>query len=73
MLHELADGRILAGAEGGIARLVFNNPEKRNAVSLAMWEAASDALARFAADASVRVLLVSGAGGKAFGTWHRAL
>ena len=66
MLHELAEGKILAGAADGIARLVFNNPEKRNAVSLAMWEAVSDAVAGFAADASVRVLLVSGAGGKAF-------
>jgi len=66
MLHEWAEGKILAGAEGGIARLVVNNPEKRNAVSLAMWQAVGEAVAGFAADPSVRVLLVSGAGGKAF-------
>jgi enoyl-CoA hydratase/carnithine racemase len=66
MLRELAEGKILAGAAEGVARLVFNNPEKRNAVSLAMWQAVSEAVAGFAADPSVRVLVVSGAGGKAF-------
>jgi enoyl-CoA hydratase/carnithine racemase len=66
MLQELAEGKILAGAAHGIARLVVNNPEKRNAVSLAMWQAVGEAVAGFAADASVRVLLVTGAGGRAF-------
>ncbi|MCX7686184.1 MAG: enoyl-CoA hydratase [Acetobacteraceae bacterium] len=66
MLRELAEGKILAGAAEGIARLVFNNPGKRNAVSLPMWQAVAEALAGFAADPAVRVLLVSGAGGKAF-------
>ena len=66
MLRDLADGKILAGAADGIARLVFNSPAKRNAVSLAMWEAVGEAVAGFAADRSVRVLVVSGAGGKAF-------
>lgn len=66
MLQELADGKILAGAADGIARIVVNNPEKRNAVSLAMWEAVAGALAGFAADPSLRVLIVSGAGGRAF-------
>jgi enoyl-CoA hydratase len=66
MLRGMAEGKVLAGAAEGVARIVFNTPEKRNAVSLPMWQAVADAIAGFAADASVRVLLVTGAGGKAF-------
>jgi len=58
--------KILTSREGVIARIVFNQPEKRNAVSLEMWEAVDAALDTFAADDGVRVLILSGAGGKAF-------
>ena len=58
--------RILTEKQGVVARIVFNQPEKRNAVSLEMWQAAEAALDRFAADDGVRVLILSGAGGKAF-------
>lgn len=58
--------KILTSQEGEIGRIVFNQPEKRNAVSLEMWEAVEVALERFAADPAVRILILSGAGGKAF-------
>ncbi len=58
--------KIIVEQAGAIARIIFNQPEKRNAVSLEMWEAVEVALDRFAGDASVRVLILSGAGGKAF-------
>ena len=58
--------KILTEQSGDIARIIFNQPEKRNAVSLEMWEAVEAALHRFAADPSVRCLILSGAGGKAF-------
>ncbi len=58
--------KIITEQSGDIARIVFNQPEKRNAVSLEMWEAVEAAATRFAADASVRILILSGAGGKAF-------
>ena len=51
---------------GTIARIVFNNPARHNAVSLAMWQAADEAIAAAAADPATRVLIVTGAGGKAF-------
>jgi len=51
---------------GTIARIVFNNPARHNAVSLAMWQAADEAVAAAAASAETRVLIVTGAGGKAF-------
>ena len=58
--------KIITEHSGDIARIVFNQPEKRNAVSLEMWEAVEAAATRFAADPSVRILILSGAGGKAF-------
>jgi len=58
--------KVLTEQSGEIARIIFNQPEKRNAVSLEMWEAVETAVTRFAADDSVRILILSGAGGKAF-------
>ena len=58
--------KIIAEKSGEIARIIFNQPEKRNAVSLEMWEAVEVAASRFAEDTSVRILILSGAGGKAF-------
>ena len=58
--------KIIVEQAGAIARIIFNQPEKRNAVSLEMWEAVEAGLDRFSADPAVRVLILSGAGGKAF-------
>ncbi len=58
--------KIITEQSGEIARIIFNQPEKRNAVSLEMWEAVEEAASRYAADNSVRILILSGAGGKAF-------
>jgi enoyl-CoA hydratase len=58
--------KIISRREDGVGHLVFNNPEKRNAVSLEMWQAVEGALDHFAADEDVRVVVLSGAGGKAF-------
>lgn len=58
--------KILTEQSGDIARIIFNQPEKRNAVSLEMWEAVEAAVARYAEDPAVRILVLSGAGGKAF-------
>jgi enoyl-CoA hydratase len=59
-------GKIVSRREDGVGHLVFSNPEKRNAVSLAMWQAVEGALDGLAADGDIRVLVLSGAGGKAF-------
>ena len=58
--------KILSRKEGDVGYLVFNNPERHNAVSLDMWEAAEAAIAGFRTDLEVRVVVVSGAGNKAF-------
>jgi enoyl-CoA hydratase/carnithine racemase len=58
--------KMLSRKEGGVGYLIFNNPERHNAVSLEMWAAASAILDDFAADNDVRVVVLTGAGGKAF-------
>ncbi len=62
----MADDKILASQRDGIGSLVFNHPEKRNALSPDMALAAADAIENFARDASVRVIVLSGAGDRAF-------
>lgn len=58
--------KMLARKEGKVGYLTFNNPERHNAVSLEMWEAASGFLENFKNDKEIRVVVVTGAGGKAF-------
>ena len=63
---ETTTDKILAKQEGPIGFLIFNNPERRNAVSLEMWQAAGEVLAAFSKDDSVRVIVLTGAGDKSF-------
>ncbi|MEM0989375.1 MAG: enoyl-CoA hydratase [Pseudomonadota bacterium] len=58
--------KMLMRRDGAIGHMVFNQPEKRNAVSLAMWEHASEILDEFEKDPEIRVVVLSGAGGKSF-------
>ena len=58
--------RLIAKKEGALGWIVFNNPERRNAVSIDMWEAIPAALEDFEKDASIRVVVLAGAGDKAF-------
>ena len=58
--------KMLSHKEGKVGYLTFNNPERHNAVSLEMWEAASGFLEDFKKDKNIRVVVVTGAGGKAF-------
>ena len=58
--------KMLSRKDGGVGYLIFNNPERHNAVSLEMWEAAAGILGDFAADKNIRVVVLAGAGGKAF-------
>ena len=62
----MATDKMLSEIDAGIGRMIFNNPERRNAVSLEMWEAAEEILRGFAENPEVRVVVLSGAGGRAF-------
>ena len=61
-----ADGKILQSVADGVGVITFNNPEKRNAMSLDMWEGLGHALVELRDDAEVRVVIMVGAGDKAF-------
>jgi enoyl-CoA hydratase/carnithine racemase len=58
--------RIVARKDGAIGWLVFNNPTKHNAISMDMAEAVPAVMRAFEDDAEVRVIVVAGAGEKAF-------
>ena len=58
--------KILSATDGPIGTLTFNNPERHNAMSLDMWRAATTVLGQFEHDPAVRVIVLTGAGGKAF-------
>src|ERR1051326_5839380 len=49
-----------------LATLTFNRPDARNAMTWRMYEALVEACDRVDADAAIRVLILRGAGGKAF-------
>ena len=52
--------KMLSRKEGKVGYLTFNNPERHNAVSLEMWEAASGFLEDFKNDKNIRVVVVTG-------------
>ncbi len=62
----MATDKMMMRKEGGIGWMIFNNPERHNAVSLEMWEAAIEIIEDFARDDAVRVIVVRGAGEKSF-------
>jgi enoyl-CoA hydratase/carnithine racemase len=58
--------KMLSRKEGRVGYVIYNNPERHNAVSLDMWEAAVGILDDFRNDPNITVVVVTGAGGKAF-------
>jgi enoyl-CoA hydratase len=58
--------RMIAEIDGPIGWLVFNNPARRNAVSLDMWQAIPEIIDAYERDPAVRVIVLKGAGDKAF-------
>jgi enoyl-CoA hydratase len=58
--------KMLSRKDGHVGYLIFNNPERHNAVSLDMWDATSRILETFAKDDDIRVVVITGAGGKSF-------
>ena len=59
-------GQIIAERDGSIGWLIIDQQERRNAVSLEMWEALPDAMSRLDDDPEVRVIVLRGAGDRAF-------
>ena len=58
--------KMIAEKQGPIGWITFNNPARHNAVSMSMWQALADIVQDYASDGAVRVVVVTGAGSKAF-------
>ena len=61
-----ATEKLIARKDGAIGWVIFNNPEKRNAMSLEMSEATAATMESYAKDPEVRVVIMRGQGDKAF-------
>ncbi len=59
-------GKILSAKKDGVGTLTFSNPERLNAMSREMTRAAAEVMEDFTADPAVRVVIITGAGKKAF-------
>jgi enoyl-CoA hydratase/carnithine racemase len=59
---------MLSRKDGRVGYVIFNNPERHNAVSLEMWARTAEILDGFAMDDEVRVVVLTGAGGKSCGS-----
>lgn len=57
---------LLFTLEDGIGRIIFNRPQARNAFTFAMYERLAEICERANTDRSIKVLLLRGAGDKAF-------
>ena len=59
-------GHVRFAKEGAVARITFDHPERRNAISADMWLQIPDVAKQLAADPEVRVVILRGAGEAAF-------
>lgn len=62
----MTEASLLAKKEPPIGWVIFDNPDRRNAVTYEMWAAMAGVLADFAADPEVRVVVVRGGGERTF-------
>jgi enoyl-CoA hydratase len=62
----MSNGRVHLTVENGIAAILIDRPEARNAMTWAMYEELAGICERIGADPAVRVATVRGAGGEAF-------
>ncbi len=58
--------RIICTREGAVGQIVFNNPDRHNAMSLDMWRGGETAISDLCASGDVRIIVLTGAGDKAF-------
>ena len=62
----MADDELLYEVRDGIARVTFNRPQARNALTFAMYERLAAVCAEVDADRSIKAVLLTGAGDRAF-------
>lgn len=59
-------GEVEIHRDGSIARLMFDHAARRNAITVAMWEAIPEAVRELNEDDGIRVVVMRGAGSEAF-------
>ena len=59
-------GSVRTEKEGALGWIVFDQPDRRNAITAEMWAAIPDAARSFDEDGEIRVVLLRGAGEEAF-------
>ncbi len=58
--------QLIVSHDKAIGRIVLNQPEKHNAISLAMWQGLASTLDTFQNNDAVRIIVIEGAGQRAF-------
>ena len=61
-----ASGKMLAAIRDGVGLITFNQPEKRNAMSVEMWDGLAEILDAWERAPAVHAVVLAGAGDKAF-------
>src|SRR5262249_5523279 len=64
--HSMSDGDVRLTRDGAVAKIVFDRPDARNAMTWRMYGQLAEICAGLSKDESVRVAVFRGAGGKAF-------
>ena len=59
-------GEVRIERDGPIARMVFDHQERRNAITVDMWDAIPDVVQTLQEDSEVRVVIMRGGGSEAF-------
>jgi len=62
----MKDGTVRYQREGAVARITFDRPAARNAMTWSMYEQLAEACGKVRSDPAVRAVVFRGAGGKAF-------
>ncbi|WP_157247027.1 enoyl-CoA hydratase/isomerase family protein [Nonomuraea typhae] len=57
---------LLVSVDGPVLRVVFNRPDRHNALTWAMWDGLHEACERADSDPGIKLMTLSGAGGRAF-------
>ena len=55
-------GDLVVAVQDGVATVTLNRPQRRNAVTLAMWNGLGELFGRFATDDGVRAVILTGTG-----------
>ena len=59
-------GSVRVSKEGHVGHIVFDHPERRNAITAAMWDEIPEAAAELSRDPQIRVVVMRGVGETAF-------